>query len=89
MPSDAAPAAAPPIAQAKTGLAAVDLSEPGTPSSLSQSRYEEYKLDEKDEGRPYVVGDGMQEADMPAQGEVEVVRVKRKKKKAVGKKTEI
>lgn len=59
------------------GLAAVDLSSAANGASRSSSRFEEYKVDGEEEmsmGTPTVENSG-----------VEVVRVKRKKKKEGGK----
>jgi hypothetical protein len=79
MPDGAEPTSAPsqpPDAIAKKGLAAVDLLDTTNGSkTVNSSRFEEYKMDEKEEVQ----------GDIPAAvGDVEVVRVKRKKKRVVG-----
>ena len=72
MPAGAAVPAptAPVTSQQEPGLAGVDLrGEPPVTSRASSARFEEYQVDDRDE------------RDVPAaRGEVEVVRVRRKKK---------
>jgi hypothetical protein len=81
MPEDANPSQPEAVeASAPTqGLAGVDLLSENT-TSRPISKFEEYKADEDEEPRR------IEMADEPIRGEIEVVKVKRKKKKEGSKK---
>lgn len=64
-----------------SGLAAVDLLSDSGSGTRPTSRFEEYKVDDED-SRQHAT----EAADVPIQGEIEVVKVKRKKKKDGSKK---
>lgn len=71
-------ASTPPVA----GLAAIDLLSDGN-STRPTSRFEEYKVEGEDMA---VTPEAAPIGDEPVKGEIEVVKVKRKKKKDSGKK---
>ena len=66
---------------ATSGLAAIDLLSDSGSGTRPTSRFEEYKVDD-DDSRQFIP----EAADVPVQGEIEVVKVKRKKKKDGSKK---
>jgi hypothetical protein len=80
MPDDAAISNEPKeTSSTKQGLAAIDLLTDDT-NTRPTSRYEEYKADGDEEPRR------IEPLDEPVRGEIEVVKVKRKKKKDSSKK---
>jgi hypothetical protein len=85
MPDEAQPVASsierPTLSPAASGLAAVDLLSDSGSGTRPTSRFEEYKEDDDDTRQPII-----EAADEPIKGEVEVVKVKRKKKKDGSKK---